>query len=114
MMPCYAIVHSDLRVTGCPGETGWAGGADHDPLDGAGDGLHGVGGEAAQEVGSAVLVLAHSAGALASQQLSDGAGQHEASCSTLSSALVILDRLTKGKPFKGRFQKIIEQVSTFQ
>ena len=50
MTPCYAIVHSDLRVTGCPGETGWAGGADHDPLDGAGDGLHGVAGESAQQL----------------------------------------------------------------
>ena len=50
MAPCYAIVHSDLRVTGCPGETGWAGGADHDPLDGAGDGLHGVAGESAQQL----------------------------------------------------------------
>ena len=53
----WSLACSDLSVSRSPGETGGSGGTDDDPLGGAGDGLHGVGGQAAQQLGSAVLVL---------------------------------------------------------
>ena len=39
---------SDLSISSWPGQRGWSGGTHHYPLVGAGDGLQGVGWEAAQ------------------------------------------------------------------
>ena len=47
----------DLRVPGRPGDAGWLGGTDHDPLGVARDGLHRVVGEAAQQLRPRVLIL---------------------------------------------------------
>ena len=57
ILPLLPLLCSDLSVSRRPGETGRSDGADHDPLGGAGDGLHSVGGQTAQQLRPAVLVL---------------------------------------------------------